>query len=483
MTIQRLLGVTVMPEYLQSESVNAVLDRLQAIGVNAITTSPYVMEPTDEASGGREPPIDAGAGKVRLLDRPLWGHRELFVRTSPSFEPNTQLYTGLAYQPSQPDELTEREGRVIDDLIEQAHQRGMQVYFQVMSAIPPGYRVQFGGPSEEDKPRLPDGSVPTNRVANNASLASPNVIAYKHAMIRDLCQRYPQLDGIRFDWPEYPPYSLDDMFVDFSDHARAAAQRHNIDFDLCLRDTRAFYEMLHGGLTDLGLSAIVYGDAEKFVAEGLAQYEGVLELIVLKALLASDLLSGFRRTMNDCGAEQMAMQPNAFPPPWSRISGFDFGLAAQHSQGISVKLYGMHWAMMLRSYGDQLLAANPKISELLLVRALVTLLGIEDGEGPPNLAGYRYPSPDEPHPGGDQAQAHKIAQAQAAAGECPVYTLAHGYGPEDDFQRRFEVAWHASPHGVRLNRYGYLSDAKLKIVGDVANNQQSSNRSEENDGS
>ena len=318
---------------------------------------------------------------------------------------------------------------------------------------------------------MPDGSIPQRRVANNASLASPHVIAYQHAMIQDLCKRYPQLDGFRFDWPEYPPYSLDDMFVDFSDHARAAAARHNIDFDRCLRDTQAFYNVLHGGLTDQGLSTLAFGDAEKMMAEGLARYEGVMEMIVLKALLSGELLSGFRDTLNECGAAHMAMQPNAFPPPWSRISGFDFGLAARCSQGISVKLYGMHWAMMLRSYGDQLLAANPGISELLLVRALVTLLGIEDGEGLPHLADYRYPAPDEPHPGGDLAQASKIAQAQMAAGESPVYTLAHGYGPEDNFQHRFQVAANASPHGVWLNRYGYLSDAKLKIVGDVANNQ------------
>ena len=117
------------------------------------------------------------------------------------------------------------------------------------------------------------------------------------------------------------------MFVDFSDHARAAARRHGIDFDLCLRDTRAFYEMLHGGLTDVALSALAFGDAEKVMAGGLARYEGVMEMIVLKALLSGELLSGFRRTMNECGAEKMAMQPNAFPPPWSRISGFDFGFA------------------------------------------------------------------------------------------------------------------------------------------------------------
>ena len=52
---------------------------------------------------------------------------------------------------------------------------------------------------------------------------------------------------------------------------------------------------------------------------------------------------------------------------------------------------------------------------------------------------------------------------------CPVYALAHGYGPADDFARRMKVAWNASPHGVWLNRYGYLSDEKLKIIGETTN--------------
>ena len=38
------VGITVMPEYFQSESVNGVLDRLEKLtGVTAVTTSPYVM--------------------------------------------------------------------------------------------------------------------------------------------------------------------------------------------------------------------------------------------------------------------------------------------------------------------------------------------------------------------------------------------------------------------------------------------------------
>ena len=137
----KTLGVTILPEYIQTEGVDAVLDRLGSAGVTAVTTSPYVMEPADEASGSREPPADAGAGKVRLLDRPLWGKRELFVRTAPSFEPNRALYQGLRYQPSEPTELTRREGDTIARFITAARERGMEVYFQVMAAIPPGYRV------------------------------------------------------------------------------------------------------------------------------------------------------------------------------------------------------------------------------------------------------------------------------------------------------------------------------------------------------
>ena len=469
MPTDRLLGVTVMPEYLQSEGVDAVLDRLQQAGVNAVTTSPYVMEAADEATGSREPPIDAGAGKVRLLDRPLWGRRELFVRTSPSFEPDTGLYAGLRYQPSQPDELTDRAGHVIDDLIGQARSRGLRVFFQIMSVIPPGYRVQFGGPQDDDQPRMPDGTIPKKRVANNGSLASRHLIDYEHALIRDLCRRYPDIDGLRFDWPEYPPYSLDDMFVDFSEHVRGFAEEHQIDFDAVKQAAASLYATLHGGLTDAALAAIADGDAGQFMSQKLGELDAIMELIVLKALLSGSLLAGFRDVMNEVGGGRMQMQPNAFPPPWHRISGFDFHLAGKQSSGISVKLYGMHWAMMLRGYGDRLLAANPGISEPLVVRALLVLLGIEDGDVSSSLNDYRYPGPDEPHPGGDEAQARKIAQAQTAAGDCPVYALAHGYGPADDFQRRLAVAWSASPHGMWLNRYGYLSDAKLKIIGDVTN--------------
>ena len=68
---------------------------------------------------------------------------------------------------------------------------------------------------------------------------------------------------------------------------------------------------------------------------------------------------------------------------------------------------------------------------------------------------------------GSEAQKRKIALAQKAAGPTPIHVLAHGYGPLEDFRKRLQVASEASPHGFWLNRYAYLSDAKLKALGEV----------------
>ena len=68
--------------------------------------------------------------------------------------------------------------------------------------------------------------------------------------------------------------------------------------------------------------------------------------------------------------------------------------------------------------------------------------------------------------------ARKILEAQAEAGSLPVYALAHGYGPLADFERRLNVAWNASRHGVWINRYGYLSDEKLTAIGRICSKER-----------
>ena len=123
----------------------------------------------------------------------------------------------------------------------------------------------------------------------------------------------------------------------------------------------------------------------------------------------------------------------------------------------------MHWPMMLRGYGEALLAGRPSLPSALVARALVALLGTGDAE-PASVADLHYPGPDEPHPAGAEAQAQKIQQAQREAGAVPVFAFAHAYGPPDDVIARLRTAWRASPPGIWINRYGYLSDAKLELL-------------------
>ena len=469
MAAPKLLGVTVLPEYIQSEGIDGLLDNLTRIGANAVATSPYLMEEADPQTGQREPPVDANAGSVRLLDRPLFGKREVYVKTAPSFVPDRTLYAGLRYQPSEPTDLTHRQGQLLNDFIKAARSRGIRVYFQVQAAIPPGYRVQFGGPVESDRARLPDGTIPERRLAKNGSLASPHILAYEHALLKDMIRNYPDLDGLRIDWPEYPPYFLDSVFLDFSYHAERAAEQLGFPFERMRRDVGNLYAKLHGGLKDSDLDPWAEdADGGRFhLLRLVSDYPGVAAWLRFKAALVEEMIAGFRRTMNESGGESMELLPNAFPPPWTIVSGMDFRRVAQHSTAISCKLYTMHWPMMLRFYGDQILSANPGLSSSLLARALVRWLDIADDGGLGTVEAYSYPPPDVPHPVGDRAQARKIRQAQREAGDTPVYVLAHGYGPLDDFRRRLEVARDVGVHGYWVNRYAYLSDDKLEVIRDV----------------
>ena len=210
------------------------------------------------------------------------------------------------------------------------------------------------------------------------------------------------------------------------------------------------------------------GDGGRYaLARLLASRPKLGEWLRFKAALSSELLASFRTALTAGGGNGKELMPNAFPPPFSLISGLDYGRAAASSAAISVKLYTMHWPMMLRFWGEQIAKRNPGLPERTLVRALARFFDIADDGGFERLADYRYPEPDEPHPAGAEAQARKIRHAQSEAGACPVIALAHGYGPAVDFRRRLQTAYRAARGRVWVNRYGYLSDEKLAAIGEV----------------
>ncbi len=61
-----------------------------------------------------------------------------------------RFYAGLRYQPDPVGDLTRREGSLVGEFVRAAKEAGFKVYFQIMAASPPAYRVQFCSLVEDD---------------------------------------------------------------------------------------------------------------------------------------------------------------------------------------------------------------------------------------------------------------------------------------------------------------------------------------------
>ncbi|MGV3724662.1 MAG: hypothetical protein ACO1SX_27510 [Actinomycetota bacterium] len=454
----RFLGITVLADFVQNEGVEQILENVaRRAGATAVACNPTVTAPGDAAHGSWQPPADAGAS-VRLFDRPLWGQRELWVRSAPSFSPTPGYYSDTPYSPRRPKDLTATEGPIVGHFLTEAKAAGLKFYLQVGAAQPPGLRA-------EDTPRLPDGRTPVDRMADTGSLASPALRAYNRAYVRDLFDHYPEMDGLRIDWPEYPCYKLDEVFQDFGDPVRDWALAHGFDFEAIRAEALSLYRHLHGDLTNADLTSF---QGLFPLLQTLRDRPMFLEWLRLKAELSADLIGDWRDAVRVYGGAGKELSANAFMPPFSLLTGLDFARAAARCDSISAKLYTMHWALMVRFWGDALMAANAGLDEALLVRTLVSLLDLSDGEPGARLSDYDYPGPDQPHPIPNGPQLRKIGQARTAIGSrVPFYALVHGYGPVDDFRRRLQLVADSQVDGVWINRYGYLSDEKLDVIREV----------------
>jgi hypothetical protein len=328
---------------------------------------------------------------------------------------------------------------------------------------PPGLR-------DVDRPRLPDGRLPVDRMADTGSLASADIRAYNRAWVRDIFETYPNIDGIRPDWPEYPCYKLDEAFQDFGPHVETWAGEHGFDFERMRGEVGRFYDYLHGNLTNRDLVDFASPDRGTFsILRLYNRFPGIAEWFRFKAALSTDLLRDWRDALTEFGGPDKELSANAFMSPFSYITGLDFATVSDVCQSVSPKLYTMHWSLMIKFWGDVLLARNSDLDEALLVQALANLLDLSDGdEGDKLIQDYGYPEPDEAHPIPTSVQMRKIDQVMVAVGgKIPVHALVHGYGPLDDFKRRLQLVVDSKADGAWINRYGYLSDEKLDVIGKV----------------
>ncbi len=454
------LGITVMPEYIQSEGIKTVLNNIQSVArAGSVTTSPYVASLATKRTGHREPPGDGGLGKNRLLDRPLWGRRELWMSAAPSFTPEKSLYDGLVYQPPAPSSLTQDEGPIVKRFIEQAKAQNMEVWLQIQAAIPPCYRVQFGQPLPEDEPLLPDNSPRPGRVDRNACLASANVREYVRAIVSDLYRNYPQIDGFKFDWPEYPLYHFDSLFFDFNPAMVPFATGLGLDLNALAAGTREFMSDLSSGA--LRKKRINTDDFDSFLWSLTKAYPVIKELLALRRAVVTDYARFLRDAVHEASNGHCELFLQSFPPPLNIATGFDREKIAPYCKAIGVKFYTMHWPLIESDFLNAL-TSRADVSSELAVRAISRLLCLspEISRSPEEI---RYPEPSEAHNVSSEAIRTKIRQARREAGEVPVWGISHGYGPIEDVMRRLR-ALDGGP--VNINRYAYLSDEKLAAVGD-----------------
>lgn len=462
MARQRTFGVTVLGDFIVSEGIEPILDRLQEAGVTAVACNPTVTTEAPENQGTFQPPADAGTSP-RRFDRPLFGKPALWVRGGPSYHPRADYYKDIKYGPRRVNDLTDSHGHLIGDFIKSAISRGLKVYLQVGAAQPTGLK-------DEDRPRLPDGTLPPGRMADTASLASEAVVDYNRAYFRDLLEEYPGVCGVRPDWPEYPCYTLGEVFQDFSPHVERWAKTAGFDFAAILDEVQSFYQLLHGGLNNDMLAACQSaGDLRFALMSLLARRPGLFEWFRMKSALSLKCLRDWRSVLDDAGGQELELSAHAFMPAYSLVTGFDFARAAEICHSISPKFYTMHWSLMVDFWGRPILENNPGLNESLLVSLLLQLMDIVEEPAPGvTLADYGYPGPDDPHQIANRPQERKIAEVLAAVGgACEVFPLMHGYGPLDDFSRRFEIVAKSPADGVWVNRYGYLSDEKLQAMGGI----------------
>ena len=459
------LGVTVMPEWFQCEGIDAVLDRVQALGASAIVTSPYLLERVPQGEGAREPPPDGEAGKVRPLDRSLFGATELYVRTAPAFVHDRSRYQGLRYQPAPPTALTHAHPDLLDRMLESAARRGIAVYMQVMAASPPGYRVQFSGATDDDQCLGPDGAQHSARVDKNASLASPHVVAYIATLVAEIGARYPGVTGFRLDWPEYPPYDLSSALFDFNPSAQAlmrAAGADPADVAIAALEWRASARAAATSVSNVSAATACAALAPSWQA--LIDPAGALApLFAAKYQAAHALLVACRASLDALPGVRRRLEPQAFPPPFDALSGFPLRNLEGVADAVGIKLYTMHWPMIARYWTRDLIGTMEGATADAVALACAELFDFIDAAAAlPDRARFRYPEPHQSHPVGDGAQRRKLALARSAAGNVPMIAFAHSYGPTDDVVRRVDIARESGP--AWINRYGYLSDAKLRAL-------------------
>jgi len=462
--MSKFLGIQFTLAAVQYEGIHQVLDNIQNAGGRAICTGLSLVQPVAEGNGRRMPPLDID-GYERLLDRPLWGKRELWLRGYLAHEPDLELFAHTPYHPNSAPVPPELDRELPHKVLAEAHARKMRAYIQISPTTIPGLKA-------EDQVHYIDGSLPDphRRVARQGCLNNPAVRNYILALIRDTVRHYPEADGLFLDWVEFTPYDLRDHFSCTCSHCAKQAQEWGYNWPQILHSLQHTWEALHHlSCQDLArIQRLLEHPSE--LLELFQSWPGWLDFWRFKAQTVSQLYQEIRQVMDEEGAKSMELGANGWCPPLNRSSGMDYRTLGRICNVLRPKLFTFHWSVLPCWYGQVLLQWNPQLPERFLLDTLVSCLDIPDSISSRSFAHYHIPAPNEPHPAREETWRIKIDEVLAQV-ENPerVYVSAHSYRPLEQWKRMVAILRDSPVPGMWVTRYGYLSDAKLDALKNIWN--------------
>lgn len=463
---KRTRGVVLTPAEVQFEGVERVLDRMEYIGANAVAITPGVFLPGTKESGVREPPLDVD-GEVRELDRPLWGSKVAYVQRYSPYVPDPKVWESVPFKAPTP-APEEHRVDVTRQLIDEGRQQNLDTYIilspTILPGLPGGHSMSGGiGSADANERPLPVGGVRSGRII--AGQGCPNndkVRALVVAHVREAVRHYGDAAGFFFDWLEYTCYFLEDAFTCVCPSCRTEAIRAGLEWNAMMEGVRSLWNRLHA-LTNDDLRLVAEAGSLSVL---LNETQGAQldDFWRFKARSVARLLEIIGETARASGAPDLPIGANGFAPPFSTVTGAEFATVAPYVEHVRPKFFTLHWSMMVRWYGEALLAWNSGLDDKLIVPALLALFDIHQphDEHRLGLLDYGMPRPMEPHPLVAEDVQRKLQQVTAqVAGAAKVEAYVHSYQPVEAFDKLMLTMENTKLDGVWVQRYGYLSDEKL----------------------
>lgn len=458
---QQFLGIIVTPANAQSEGLEPVMDNVCRAGATAIALDPWLLQPVSPDMGARMPDLHID-GYERLLGRPLWGKRELYVASYLAFAPDRARYEGTRYAPPSAPIPPELDRDLPHKMIHAARARGLEAHMGLAPFFPPGVR-------DEDLPVRIDGRpVQPPLIANTACLNNPGARAYALAFIEDTLAHYPEIDGLILDWAEFGAYRLQDHFTCVCAHCARQAEALGYNWREIMRDVRALWDELHDLTpTKLERAQRLLRNPSEMLAL-LAAYPGWLAFLRFKAAC----VTGFYRQVRDRLPQQqgdgVVLSARGWIAPWNLSSGMDYQQLASICDAVLPKLFTFDHAVLPRWIGQTLLQWNPTLSESALLDTITAWLNLPDDIEHRSFANYHIPAPDEPHPARLSSYRVRLDETVAqVAGRARCYPIAHPYLPDAQWKRMVALVRDSAVDGMWVNFYSYLTDDRLEALRQV----------------